>query len=257
MFECLVEFRNIRAELIHSKEAFYTAWIPPGDEDLVIDWSVRAVENFGSERLEPAPRADIHPYSGQVLLSQRRMDQAQSDLIDYLVRSECLRLFYNPSMKWYSKLGEGRQEFVRRVMEEAVTRLQPELKELARRLQLQLEQLREMPLPEDSVATTSEDLVAIRRRMIAAFQSKLDALIMSNPEGLSRPLLEIKQNAHIPDQIKEIHEELNRIERDVFHDLNSLLAEYSSQANECEEYIIRLQPTDIKVIRRARLWVPV
>lgn len=257
MFECLMEFRDVRAEVIHAKEAFYTAWLPEGGDDLAFDWSVPAAELVDSTRLESQPRTDIQPHPGRVRLTKKRMDEAQADLVDYLVRRESLSLFYNPLLKWYSKVGEGQQEFLQRVKEEAITQLQPQLKELARRLALQLEQLRELPLPDDVVADSTQDLEAARRRMIGAIQSKVDALIMSNPGALSKPLLDIKEEIPIPDQIKGLKEELSRIEQDVLNDLNALLAQYRSQTQECQEYTIRLQPTDIKIIRRALLWVPV
>jgi hypothetical protein len=257
MVECLVEFRDVRAEVIHAKEAFYTAWLPEGDDDLAVDWSVPAAKLVDSTRLEPQPRTDIQPYQGRVRLTKRRMDEAQADLVDFLVRRESLTLFYNPYLKWYSKLGEGQSEFLHRVKEEAITRLQPQLKELARRLALQLEQLRELPLSEDVAPESAGELEAARRRMIGAIQNKMDALIMGNPGAPAKPLLDVKEEIPTPDQIKGLKEELGRIEQDVLKDLNALLTQYRSQAHECQEYTIRLQPTDIKIIRRALLWVPV
>lgn len=257
MFECLMEFRDVRAELIHAKEAFYTAWLPEGGEDLAFDWSVPAAQLVDATRLELQPRADIQPYPGQVRLTKKRLDEAQADLIDYLVRHESLTLFYNPFLKWYSKVGEGQPEFLQRVKEEVLTRWQPQLKELARRLTLQLEQLRELPLPDVEPADLAQDLEVARRRLIGAIQTKMDALIMGNMGEPSNPLLDLKEETALPDQIEGLSEELERIEQDVLRELSALQTQYQSQACECHEYIIRLQPTDIKIIRRALLWVPV
>jgi hypothetical protein len=255
MFECLVEFRDIRAEVIHAKDAFYTAWLPEGTEEMVIDWSLPALPRIDAERFETEPRPSIRPHPERLRVGKRLTDEAQTDLIDYLVRRETLRVFYNPSFKRYSKLGEDEHEFIHRVTDEAVTQLQPQLKELANRLKLQAEQLLEHPLPDNR--DDDGELTSIRRRMIAAIQNRMDAIIMGNPEALTKPLLDIREKLDVPDQIRELKEELDRIERDVLKDLNALLAEYRSRAYECQQYDIRLQPTDIRVVRRALLWVPV
>lgn len=256
MFECLLQYRDVRAELIHSNEAIYTAWLPESDEELAIDWSVPAVTAISHDRLESSPREVIRPYGKPLHLTPQQMDQAQSDLIDYLVGQETLRLFYNPYLKWYSKLGEEREEFFQRVFDEMRTRLQPQLKELARRLQLQVEQLREQPLPEDLPAEMAEELDGVRRQLISALESKMDALIMSGADP-AQPSLQMEHDTPIPHEIQGVKQELDQIEQEIFDDLHALLTEHLTRARECEEYEIRLQPTDIKILRRALLWIPV
>ncbi len=256
-FECSIEFRNVRAELIHAKEAYYSAWLPEGSEDLAIDWSVPAVKHLAPEDLELEPRASVRRHEHRVNITKRRMDNIQADLIDYLVRRESLQIFYNPTLKWYSKLGEGREEFLNRVADELINQLQPKLKELVLRLKLQLEQLREIPLPDDVPGDTVEELETIRRRMISLLQNRMDETIMSNPAILTKPLLHLKESVVIPDEFKGMGEELARIERDIFTELKALRTESKNKAQDCQEYVIRLQPTDIKIIRRALLWVPV
>lgn len=256
MFECQLQYRDVRAELIHSIEGIYTAWLPEGNEELAVDWSVPAVKSVSHDRLESAPRESIRPYQGHLRLTRRQMDQAQSDLIDYLVSRETLRLFYNPSLKRYSNLGEEREEFLQRILDEVRTQLQPQLKELARRLQLQVEQLREQPLPEDLPTEMAEELDSIRRQLISALENKMDALIMSGTDP-TQPSLQIEHDIPIPHEIEGVQQELRQIEQEIFDDLHALLTEHLTRARECEEYEIRLQPTDIKILRRALLWIPV
>lgn len=256
MFECLLEFRDVRAETIHSDERIYTAWLPSRDEDIAVDWGMPAVKDPDPERLEEAPRTSVRSYEPSRKLTSKQMDQIQADLIDHLGRGARLELYYNPYLKLYSKLSEGRDEFVHRVMDEMFDGLQPKLKELARRLQLQLEQLRESPLPDDLSQDTLDELEAIRRQMISTIESKMDALIMGNSEPLSKRLLYAPTEIRVPDEIREMKEELGHIEREILGDLNALVMEYTTRACECDEYQIRLQPTNIKVIRRALLWVP-
>jgi hypothetical protein len=183
------------------------------------------------------------------------MNAIQSDLVEHLVGHAHLRLYYNPFAKLYSKLGESRDEFVRRVHEEALNQVQPQLKSLARRLQRQLEQLRESPLPEELPADVFEELESTRRKLISKIESKVDALILGNADALPQALSSTRAPIKVPDEIREMKEELDRIEADVLRELDSLLREQAGQAAACEEYLMRLQPTNIKVIRRALLWV--
>lgn len=257
MFECQIEFRDIRAELIHAKEAYYSAWLPDGGEDVVIDWSEPAVPEISPDRLEWEPRSSICPYPGKVRLTKRRMDQAQSDLMSYLIRQANLTLYHNPSLQWYSKLGEDRQEFLNRVADEVLTQMQPQLKMLAQRLKFRLEQLRELSLQGDYAQDVSDELEVVRRRMISLLENRMEAAIMSHPQAPTTPLLDTADILEIPDELKNLQEELRHIEQDFMQDLHAIHAEYHAKVNDCHEYPVRLQPTDIKVIRRALLWVPV
>lgn len=257
MFECQVEFRDVRAELIHAKEAYYSAWLPDGGEDVVIDWSEPAVTDISPDRLEWEPRSNIRPYSGKVRLTKRRMDQAQADLMNYLVRQANLTLYHNPALQWYSKLGEDRQEFLNRVADEVLTQMQPQLKTLAQRLKFRLEQLRELSLQGNYAHDASDELEVVRRRMISLLQNRMEALIMSHPQAPTTPLLDVAEGIEVPEELSNLQEELHHLEQDIMHDLQAIHSEYHTKVNDCHEYPVRLQPTDIKVVRRALLWVPV
>jgi hypothetical protein len=256
-FQCLLEFRDVRAEVIHSEERIYTAWLPNSDDDdLAVDWSKPAVGDLDPNHWEESPPPSISSSRQTLKLDGKRMNAVEADLIDHLVHHEELLLYYNPYSKLYSKLGESRDELLARVREETSNRLEPELRELARRLQRQLDQVRQSPLPNDLPEPLLEELDAIRRHMISAVESRMDSLIMGHSETQPDRLPSNRVEVHAPDEIREVREELNRIEAEILNDFNALLSDYTTKVSDCEEYRIKLQPTNIKVIRRALVWVP-
>jgi len=94
LVECSVNFRSLRAGLNHSEERNYTAWLPQGD--LAVDWDSPAVEAFDLGRLASSPNPSIASALEAVHKSSQDLDQYGSELTDKLVRSERLKIFFNP-----------------------------------------------------------------------------------------------------------------------------------------------------------------
>jgi len=255
MCECFIEFRDVRAEIAHSEDRIYTAWLPGADT--AVDWSVRAVENLDPERLEPSPRPEIRAYDREVTLGKKQLEEIEADLIDYLVRTERLQIHYNPSLSLYSKLNESRDEFLHRAAEQARAQLEPALKKVSRHLQMRLQQLREAPLPEDIASERVHELEVIRRQAISQLESQLNQMVLESPQSFLKGLLYARPEFDPPGEIEPLFEQLEMIYDEVRTQVSALITSYLDRVQECEEYRIGLHPNNIRLIRRALLWVPV
>lgn len=264
LFECLLEFRDPRAELVHSEDRRYTTWLPR--DEAAADWSVPAVDEFTPERVRMAPQPGVHPYEGIVALTEARLEEIENDLIAHLVRSERLVLYYNPNLRLYSRWNESREEFLERVVEEVRERLHPTLKELLREFQLQLEQLRQKPLPRDVPEELRAGLDVLRRRMISRVEARLNRVVLDHPigavlrgesaEGVLDVSPEGEKGGEVPDELQPLAQELERLYETAAARAGALLREALEQARECEPYAVALHPHGIRILRRALLWVP-
>lgn len=262
LFECLLEFRDPRAELVHSEDRRYTTWLPR--DEAAADWSVSAVDEFTPERVRMAPQPGVHPYEGIVALTEARLEEIENDLIAHLVRSERLVLYYNPNLRLYSRWNESREEFLERVVEEVRERLHPTLKELLREFQLQLEQLRQKPLPRDVPEELRAGLDVLRRRMISRVEAQLQRTVLDHPLGTALRSVEAEEDlseastaVEAPEELQPLAQELERLYEAAAARAQTLLREALERARECEPYAVALHPNGIRIVRRALLWVPV
>ncbi|MCX7753346.1 MAG: hypothetical protein N2443_10850 [Blastocatellia bacterium] len=262
LFECLLEFRDPRAELVHSEDRRYTTWLP--HDEAAADWSVPAVDDLALEQVRTAPQPEVQPYEGAVTLTEARLEEIENDLIAHLVRSERLMLYHNPNLRLYSRWNESREEFLERVVEEARERLHPALKELMREFQIQLEQLRQRPLPMDVPDELRIGLDVLRRRMISRVEAQLHRTVLDHPLGTALHSVEIEEEfgkasaaAEVPEELQSLAQELERLYEAAAARAQALLRGALEHARECEPYAVALHPNGIRVMRRALLWVPV
>lgn len=254
--ECVIEFRDPRAEVIHTEDRFYTTWLP--DREAAADWSAPAVRELQPEWLASEPSPEILPYGETITLSPTQWEEFEADLLDFLVRTEKLTLYYNAGLKLYSKLGETRDDFLHRVADVVWERLEPELKELARQFKMRLEQMRQVPLPDTLSNERLQELDGIRRLAISRLETQLLHVVLDDPKRYVRGDAELTLDLDDPPQeIQPLFEELARLAADVEVRLNELLTKSLEQATDCQPYVVGLQPTNIRIIRRALLWVPV
>jgi len=264
LFECLLEFRDLRAEIVHSEDRRYTTWLPR--DEAAADWSVSAVGELTPEQIRTTPQPGIRPYEGVVALTDARLAEFENDLIEHLVRSERVILHHNPNLRLYSRLNESQEAFLERALEEVRARLQPTLRELMREFQLQLEQLRQKPLSDDVPEELRSGLEVQRRRMISRVEARLNRVVLDHPigavlrgesaEGVLDVSPEGEKGGEVPDELQPLAQELERLYETAAARAGALLREALEQARECEPYAVALHPHGIRILRRALLWVP-
>jgi hypothetical protein len=250
-----VNFRSLRAGLNHSEERSYTAWLPEGN--LAIDWDTPAIDITAVSQLVSQPDSSIRNYPRSYLTTKTDIDQYESELIDRLVRSERLRVFFNPVFGLFSGPEDPLEKFLARVAEAALSRVEPEMKHLRNRFELQLEQVREAHLAKGAHAEelSLESFISHKLHIfesenrLAAMFSTLAGAVFGTTEPRTEPeALEADE--------AELREDLDRIEEEASDALRALYEEYLKLANEYDVFEIGLQPDNVQVIRRTILWVP-
>jgi len=256
LIECTVNYRSLRAGLNHSEEHNYSAWLP--EADLAIDWDTAVGDIDAQANLQSQPDPNIGYRFGNYRTTKFEFEQFVSDLIEKLVRNERLRIYFNPVFGLFSAPGDSLEAFLARVADAALGRIEPELKRLRNRFELQLEQVRE--------AQSSKGLVAENVNLERFISSKLHLFESENRLagmfstlagavfGTSEP--RAQEEAFWPEE-SELREDLERIEQEASEALRLLYDEYLTLANEYDTFEIGLQPDNIQVIRCVLLWVPV
>ncbi len=255
LIECTINFRSLRAGLNHSEERNYTAWLPEGE--LAIDWDSPAPGFYGLSQLAPQPDPTIGYRPGNYLATKSAFEQCVVELIEKLVRTERLAVYFNPVFGLFSAPGDSLEDFLSRVADAALGRVEPELKSLRNRFELQLEQVREAQASKGSLAESLNLESFISNKLhffesetrLAAMFSTLAGAVFGSAEP--RPL----EEKYRADET-ELREDLERIEQEASEALRALYDEYLALANEYDIFEIGLQPENIQVIRRMLLWVP-
>ena len=256
LIECSVNFRSLRAGLNHSEERNYSAWLPEGD--LAIDWDSPTDQFDGPTQLSSQPDPAIRYRPGTHKTTKSDFEQCVAELTEKLVRKERLRIYFNPVFGLFSSPEDGLDDFLARVADAALGRVEPELRSLRNRFELQLEQVREAQASRGSLAE-SFNLESFMSNKLHFFESEnrlagMFSTLAGAVFGSSEP--RSQEEIYRPDEA-ELREDLERIEQEASDALRALYDEYLTLANEYDNFEIGLQPDNIQVIRCILLWVPV
>jgi hypothetical protein len=269
LIDCRVNFRSLKAGLNHSEERSYTAWLPAGS--VAVDWDAKALAEVAASRLAHAPETGVEQPDEQPDLGVERWEEIETDLVEALARREKLVVSYNPLFDLFSGVDESLDDFLDRVAEAALQRIEPELKQLKAAFELQLEQVREAQINKrgaaivDAAAAGSAggkaEVERLLRRRTEFFET--ENRITSLFTGLAGFVLETPFVASGADEEDEndaafeIREDLARVEKEAADALDDLYARYLEMVRSYDEFEVRIQPSNIRVLRRALLWVPV
>ena len=256
LIECTVKYRSLRAGLNHSEERNYSAWLPEGE--LAIDWDSPAADLENLSQLAPHPDPSIQYQTAAYITNRTRVDDWVAELIEKLVRTDRLSVFFNPVFGLFSAPGDPIEDFLGRVADAALSRIEPEMKRLRSRFELQLEQLREAQAAKGSLAEqlNLESFISNKlhffesENRLAGMFSTLAGAVFGSAEPRSQ------EEIYRADEV-ELREDLEQVEREASDALRSLYDEYLALANEYDSFEIGLQPDNVQVIRRLLLWVPV
>jgi len=255
LVECAINYRSLRAGLNHSEEHNYTAWLP--ESEMAIDWDVSAADGFDPAQLTIFPDSRIGYRRGNYQATRADFEQYEAELIDKLARTRRLRIFFNPVFGLFSAPGDALEDFLALVAEAALARVEPELKRLRNKFEMQLEQVREAQsakgahteeLSLESFISHKLHLFESESRLADMF-STLAGAVFGTTGG--KP-----STAEYHWEEAELREDLQRIEQEASEALRTLYSEYLALANEYDFFEIGLQPDNIQVSRRILLWVP-
>jgi len=256
LVECTLNFRSLRAGLNHSEERNYSAWLP--EADLAIDWDSPAVSLDDPSRVVQEADASLSYRPGDYQTTGADIARYVAELVDKLARTERLRVYFNPVFGLFSGPGDPLEDFLARVADAALGRVEPELRSLRNRFELQLEQVREAQAAKGALTETLnlESFVSNRLHFfesetrLAGMFSTLAGAVFGSAEPRS------EEEPFSADEA-ELREDLGRLEQEASEALRALYDEYLALANEYDTFEIGLQPDNIQVIRNVLLWVPV
>ena len=256
LIECSINFRSLRAGLNHSEERSYAAWVP--ESDLAIDWDSPAAEINERSQLTILANSHIGYLQGNYQTSKKDFDEYEAELIDMLARKERLRIFFNPVFGLFSAPEDSLEDFLARVAEAALGRVEPELKRLRNRFELHIEQVREAQAAKGANAENLS-LESVISRKLRFFESEnrladLFSTLAGAVFGTTEPR---SQNESYEASETELREDLDRVEQEASEALRALYSEYLTLANEYDTFEIGLQPDNVQIIRRILLWIPV
>ena len=256
LIEYTVNFRSLRAGLNHSEERSYSAWLP--EADLAMDWDPRGDDFDGGSQLATQPDSAIGYRPGNYLTTKSDFEDCVAELIERLVRTERLSVYFNPVFGLFSAPGDPLEDFLTRVADAALGRIEPELKRLRNRFELQLEQVREAQASKGSF-TESLNLESFISNKLHFFESEnrlagMFSTLAGAVFGTAEP--RSKEETYRADEA-ELREDLERIEQEASEALRALYDEYLALANEYDTFEIGVQPDNLQVIRSILLWVPV
>jgi hypothetical protein len=254
LIECSVNFRSLRAGLNHSEERSHSAWLPDGD--YAIDWDSAAVD-FDELKLASDPDPALSYRLRNYQTTAADIDQYAAELMEKLVRTERLSIFFNPVFGLFSAPDDALEDFLTRVADAALGRVEPELRRLRNRFELQLEQVREAQAVKGSLAegVNLESFISNKlhffesENRLAGMFSTLAGAVFGSAEPRS-------QNEEYAASETELREDLERVEQEASEALRALYDEYMALANEYDVFEIGLQSDNIQVMRRILLWVP-
>lgn len=257
LIECKLTFRSLRAGYHHTEERIYTAWYPESDRP--IDWDKKVIDLTTGTKFSPVAPIDLPQQKGNCIFTASRFTELEDELINSLVRKEKLCLLFNPVFRMYSTPGQTKEGFLDKVSEIALTEMEPELKDLMRKFELKIEQVREAeerkgrkdPLPEPDLLKSLE-----QRSEIFTSKTRLTSMFLSTAKQTLKAKSRRNTTSSSVDFINnELHETLRRIEQEACDAANNLYDTFSSRSQQCDTFEIGLQHQNIQVLRRGILWL--
>lgn len=255
LIECRINFRSLRAGLNHSEERSYTAWIP--ETDLAMDWDTPAVAADRELKFQAMPDANIGYVVKDYDVTDKEFAQFETELIDKLARTEKLRLYFNPVFGLFSAPEDELDEFLSRLAEAALGRVEPELKRLRNKFELQVEQIRERHSAIEVSTEEISDTLITRHRWFFESENRLAQLFSTLAGAVFSALKPKPVTGPLTLADTELRDDLVRIEEEAGEALKKLYDEYVALASEYDVFEIGLQPDNIKIIRPLLFWVPV
>ncbi|MGQ9897076.1 MAG: hypothetical protein ACUVR8_05925 [Acidobacteriota bacterium] len=259
LVECGLKFHSLRARLKHTDERLFLAWVPQGEGEP--DWDVPPcnLSTLCVNHLWKSPPRDL-PYRQQgYLLTQAALARHAEQLVLQLSRREKLRLWFNQPFDTFSKVGEKREDFVKRLAELAAKAIEDELAALTARVNLKLLQVQtaaerkglKQSLPEAKL----NEILTERRQEFFSSITRLEALFSSG----ERLIVAVEDSQPLSNVVSDpdLHETLLHIEADVRRQLNAICTRCLETAAACDLFEIGLQqPNQITILRKCLLWLP-
>lgn len=266
-------FDDTKSKLRH--EAEWEAIITPLDGPLDPDDSI-IVDYDDRDLLRQEPEGSVYVLPDAKIQNKTYFKSAQTAIKNHLYRNEELELFHNPALKVYSRIGESRENFGNRCLQEADNRADEDVDKLRKVLAKKIERI-------NTAIQKSED--KLREIQFDAASRKSDqrtSQVMDIAGGLLGSLLGGRRStrsiitgglrrsnskgrmvAKAEERLKtaenrynELMEDREELEGELSEDLFEIQDEWTEKASEIESLIVGLEKTDINIDDVALIWIP-
>ncbi len=230
--------------------------------------AARAVE-YDDRDLRPGP-----PASAVYVLPEAPIDEsayfkgAAQSLKDHLHRTQHVQVLRNTRLELYSRVGESREEFLRRCEEAAEDAADAEVAKLKERYEAKIKAVQKrLAAAERRVRELETDVAQRRQQEVVAGAGELLSVFLGGRRrsrslsgAASRRSTTVRTQQRLrsaEDKLADETADLEALEDDLAADLQEITAKWEEVAADVEELEIGLEKTDIAVDEVALCWVPV
>ncbi len=267
-------FDDTKAKLRH--EAEWEAIITPLDGPLDVDDAI-SVDYDDRDLSAKAPEGAIYVLPDAKIKNKTYFKSAQTAIKDHLYRNEELELFYNPSLKLYSRVGESSSDFEARCRQQADNCVDTEADKLRVVLVKKLDRINTaIEKAEDRVREAQFDAESRKRdqrntQILDLAGGLLGGLLGGRSStrsmitgGIRRNQSKGRMAQKSAERLKTAENRYNELMNDreeltdeVREDLFAIQDEYEQKARDIEKMVVGLEKTDIAIDEVALVWIPV
>lgn len=189
-----------------------------------------------------------------------------SALLDYLVASRRVRIWKNPGLKLYSRVGELESDFRARCIAAADEECDKAIAALRDKYRTRIDRVRdELAVAQRRVSDLEADLSARKQEEVVSGAGDLLGAILGGRRrnAISRAATRRSQTKRTgarrdtaAEAVSEKQTALNELEADLADDVNAITAEFDDKSARIEEIQIPLEKIDVKVVEMKLVWVP-
>jgi hypothetical protein len=265
----LLRYDDDKADLVHDEE-FEAVLFPLTDP---IDVSrVVAVDYDDRDLRTDAPVGCTYRLPPSAVKAATTWTRLERDLIDHLVRAQTLEIQTNRDLKLFSRPGESADEFSRRCYAAADAAGDAETATLRDKYQAKVTRLQQQIRDAEDRARVLDTQAKGRRNeeLLSTAGSILGGLLggrrsrtsilgkMGSAAGRrSRTSAAGERLRAAENKIQDLQEQLTDLETELTDEVAEIDARWMAKAKEITTASIPLERTDVKVVQRALVWLPV
>ena len=266
-------FDDTKAKLKH--EAEWEAIITPlsgpvdGDDAIIVDYDDR-------DLTRKAPKDAVYVLPDAKIKNKTYFRSAQTAIKDHVYRNEELELFFNPSLKLYSRVGEQRDEFERRCQQHADDLVDRDADKLRQVLAKKIDRINaSIEKAEDRVREAQFDAESRKKDQrnnqildiaggllggLLGGRRRTRSIASSIRRSQSKGRMADKADQRLrtaENRYEELIEDRDELERALADDLFEIQDEWEHKALDIESTVVRLEKTDIAIDDVALVWIPI
>ncbi len=266
-------FDDTKAKLRHEAEweAIFTPLegaIDP-DDAIIVDYDDR-------DLTRKAPKDSVYILPDAKIKNKTYFKSAQTALKNHLYRNVEIELFFNPSLKLYSRVGEQRNEFEYRCEQEADNRADKDANKIREMLAKKIGRINaSIEKAEDRVREAEFDAESRKKdqrtsQVLDIAGGLLGGLLggrrrtRSIASGIRRSQSKGRMAEKAEQRLKtaenryeELLEDREELENELAEDLYGIQDEWEQKASDVETMVVGLEKTDIAIDDIVLVWIPV